>query len=375
MESSANNRPSSSPVNSHNEWDPLEEVIVGTLEGAVIPAWEPGFSGFVPAEIRSQLKENKNKLVLNNGITLYSGTPIPELLRFAAQSELDNLAAVLEREGVKVQRPTPIDFSKSITTHRWSISNQINCSQPRDVLLVVGDLIIETPMGLRARYFEHCCYKDLCKEYFRQGCRWISAPRPELADDIYVMDHCPGEDNDEPRYAIRNHEPLFDAASITRCGKDLFVIKDSCCNSMGIEWLQRHLEGYRIHEVKIVEARTLHIDTTIVPMAPGKVMINLKRVPKIPEIFRTWDILEAPEPCSPPDHPFLMSSNNLHMNILMLDEKRVVVSEHEEAMIASLKKWGFKPIPVPFLYHYTMGGGIHCATLDIRRKGELQSYF
>ena len=25
------------PVNSHNEWDPLEEVIVGRLEGAVIP--------------------------------------------------------------------------------------------------------------------------------------------------------------------------------------------------------------------------------------------------------------------------------------------------------------------------------------------------
>ena len=26
------------PVNSHNEWDPLEEVIVGRLEGAVIPS-------------------------------------------------------------------------------------------------------------------------------------------------------------------------------------------------------------------------------------------------------------------------------------------------------------------------------------------------
>jgi glycine amidinotransferase len=27
-----------SPVNSHNEWDPLEEVIVGRLEGATIPS-------------------------------------------------------------------------------------------------------------------------------------------------------------------------------------------------------------------------------------------------------------------------------------------------------------------------------------------------
>ena len=27
-----------SPVNSHNEWDPLEEVIVGRLEGATVPS-------------------------------------------------------------------------------------------------------------------------------------------------------------------------------------------------------------------------------------------------------------------------------------------------------------------------------------------------
>nr|WP_262562335.1 hypothetical protein [Acaryochloris sp. CCMEE 5410] len=27
------------PVNSYNEWDPLEEVIVGHLEGAIIPPY------------------------------------------------------------------------------------------------------------------------------------------------------------------------------------------------------------------------------------------------------------------------------------------------------------------------------------------------
>lgn len=26
------------PVNSHNDWDPLEEIIVGRLEGATIPS-------------------------------------------------------------------------------------------------------------------------------------------------------------------------------------------------------------------------------------------------------------------------------------------------------------------------------------------------
>ena len=30
-----------SPVHSHNEWDPLEEIIVGRLEGSVIPSSHP----------------------------------------------------------------------------------------------------------------------------------------------------------------------------------------------------------------------------------------------------------------------------------------------------------------------------------------------
>src|SRR6188472_4269562 len=37
-----------SPVNSHNEWDPLEEVIVGRLEGATIPSGHPVVTCNIP---------------------------------------------------------------------------------------------------------------------------------------------------------------------------------------------------------------------------------------------------------------------------------------------------------------------------------------
>lgn len=37
-----------SPVNSHNEWDPLEEVVVGRLEGATIPTNHPVVACNVP---------------------------------------------------------------------------------------------------------------------------------------------------------------------------------------------------------------------------------------------------------------------------------------------------------------------------------------
>jgi glycine amidinotransferase len=44
-------------------------------------------------------------------------------------------------------------------------------------------------------------------------------------------------------------------------------------------------------------------------------------------------------------------------------------------MIRALKDWGFEPIPCPFLNYAPLGGAFHCATLDIRRRGGLQSYF
>jgi glycine amidinotransferase len=36
-------------VNSHNEWDPLEEVIIGSLDGAMFPQWNTINKATVPA--------------------------------------------------------------------------------------------------------------------------------------------------------------------------------------------------------------------------------------------------------------------------------------------------------------------------------------
>ena len=34
-----------------------------------------------------------------------------------------------------------------------------------------------------------------------------------------------------------------------------------------------------------------------------------------------------------------------------------------------------EPVLVDFKDHYVFGGGFHCATCDIRRRGTLKSYF
>src|SRR5258705_3222884 len=64
------------PVNSHNEWDPLEEVIVGRLEGAVIPSGHPVVTCNIPGmAARAQ--------------SLLAGCRYPKIMIEPAQRELD----------------------------------------------------------------------------------------------------------------------------------------------------------------------------------------------------------------------------------------------------------------------------------------------
>lgn len=64
-------------------------------------------------------------------------------------------------------------------------SSGMYAAMPRDVLLVVGDEIIEAPMAWRSRFFEYCSYRSLIKEYFKQGAKWTTAPKPTMSDDLY----------------------------------------------------------------------------------------------------------------------------------------------------------------------------------------------
>lgn len=58
-------------------------------------------------------------------------------------------------------------------------------AMPRDVLLVLGDEIIECPMAWRSRFFEFRAFRPLVREYFKQGARWTTPPKPLMNDELY----------------------------------------------------------------------------------------------------------------------------------------------------------------------------------------------
>jgi glycine amidinotransferase len=358
--------PIPSTVSSFTEWDPLEEVIVGRADHACVPEWHPVLAATMPRRHWPWFKAN-------------GGKPFPAGLLAAAARELDAFARVLETEGITVRRPDPVDWETPFSTHGFGPVTGMYGAMPRDCLLVVGDEIIEAPMAWRSRYFETRAYRRLIKEYFAAGARWTAAPKPELADGFYNADIPDTEfDVNRGRSVITEAEPVFDAADFCRLGADIFVQLSHVTNRFGVDWLARHLgPDYRIHVLAFDDPHAMHIDASFIPLAPGRLMINPERVDRsmLPAMFRGWEILEAPAPTVPDDHPLYFTSSWLSVNVLSLDETRVVVEAAEAPMIAFLKRHGFEPIPVPFRNFGSLGGGFHCATCDIRRRGGRQSYF
>jgi glycine amidinotransferase len=355
------------PVNSHNEWDPLEEVIIGNLDGAMFPEWSVINRATVAPDEWEQIEQRVGG----------AGIPYPPELVKLARQELKQFIHILESEGVRVRHGSSMNFAAPFATPGWQVTNGFCAANPRDPFMVIGNEILEAPMADRGRYFEAWPYRELFKEYFLAGARWTAAPKPQLLDALYDPDYrVPGPD-EKMRFIVREFEPVFDAADFVRCGRDIFCQQSNVTNRMGITWLERHLgSDYRVHELHSRSPEAIHIDTTFMPLAPGKVLVNSEflDVMALPEILKSWDILVAP-PYVPHRCPLGIVSHWASVNVLMLDPQRVIVEQRQEPLIKALKDWGFQPIPCAFEHYYPFMGSFHCATLDIRRTGELQTYF
>jgi glycine amidinotransferase len=355
-------------VLSYTEWDPLEEVIVGTARGSVRSAFEPSFAPFAP----------RNAPERNFKGGLYTEREID-----AAEAELDQFAALLEGQGITVRRPEPVSHEMPVKTPDFESDYGHGQACPRDVLLVIGDQLIEAPMTNRCRFFEHRAYRPLLKEYFRRGGHWLAAPKTTLSDELYVYDYDPagGPFDFGSRSNLTEFELCFDAACFARMGVDIFWQPDIVSNQFGADWLERHLgPTFRLHRVEFEDSHPHHIDATMVPLRPGLLLMNPERPAKngCLEIFKDndWEIIEAARSVrSKKPATAREASSWISMNILSLDEQTVVADEAETYFIDQLTELGFTVLTCPFEAVFRFGGSFHCCSLDIRRRGALRSYF
>jgi N-dimethylarginine dimethylaminohydrolase len=341
-----------------NEWDPLEEVIVGNPVGARFPT----------PDRSTQLAEFPDRSLAD----LPRG-PFPQRIVEETAEDMDEFVRVLRGLGVTVRRPETWPHEASFSTVHWEAQGYYNYC-PRDVLLVIGDQIIETPNVIRSRAQETFSYRALLMEYLRSGARWFSAPRPMLLDSLF--------DVDLAKPTPRNDEPAFDAANVLRLGRDLIYLVSSTGNELGGRWLQAILgDGFRVHFLKDVYYGS-HIDSTFVALRPGLMLCNPARVNNdtLPGILKQWKIIYSPpmENTDRFDADYLsksIGSDWIDMNAFSVSPDVVMVDRDQTALRRLLEREGLDVVPVKLRHAKMLGGGPHCVTLDVRRAGTLQRYF
>ena len=131
-----------SKVWSCNEWDPLEEVIVGNPLNARFPT----------ADLSTRLAEFPDRSLAD----IPQGA-FPQQIIEETEEDLNAFVEVLQGQGVTVRRPDTWPHEETFSTINWESEGYYNYC-PRDVMMVIGDTIIETPNVIRSRYQETFSY-------------------------------------------------------------------------------------------------------------------------------------------------------------------------------------------------------------------------
>src|SRR3984893_10260134 len=347
-----------SKVWSCNEWDQLEEVIVGNPLNARFPT----------ADRSTQVAEFHDR-----SLSEIPRGPFPQKIVEETEEDLKDFVAILKGLGITVKRQEAWPHEAKFSTIHWEAQGYYNY-WPRDLLLVIADHIIETPNVIRSRAQETFSYRPLLMDYMKSGAKWYSAPKPMLLDSLF--------DVDLNKPTPRNDEPAFDAANVLRLGQDLIYLVSSTGNELGGQWLQTILgDKFRVHFLKDVYYGS-HIDSTFVALRPGLILCNPARIndDTLPKILKQWKVIYSPpmENIDRYDDDYLskyIGSDWIDINELSINPNLVVVDRDQTALMKLLEKQGLDVIPLKLRHSKMLGGGFHCVTLDIRRAGTLQQYF
>ena len=323
----------------HNDWAPLEEIIVGTAKGYRIPSLSRSF-------VKSQFPEyNEDDIPVG---------PYPDWVIEEAEEDLEILSETLRSLDIVVHRP---DLTYADLHDNWHYYS------PRDCTLIVGDTIIETPSPIINRQYETWGYRKIFNSLYESGYKWIKAPTPILFDESFKEDA-----RGVP--SLNNHEILFEAANCVRVNDDILFQVSNTGNERGARWLQDVLVDKKVHLCKNLYSYA-HLDSTIIPLREGLVMYNASRVNKDnePDLFKSWDKIWIDECYSAAPRTNLPwgASEWIGMNMLSVSPMLAIVDKKQEQIIKKLEEHRISVIPLELRHDRLLAGGFHCVTLDLRR--------
>ena len=300
-------------VSTTNEYGLLKSVIVGCVENFQWP-------------------ENDNEFDQSISRSTYHTTltrgALPKLVYEEATQDLDRLVDILTERNIDVHRPVT-------SKPQWAYS-------ARDIILTVGDMVIQCPTPFESRANELQMYP------FLHDCNVIKAPRP-----------------------IKNSDPSFDAANVLKFGDKLLYSLSHSANEAGADWLQQQVgNAYEVIKWSVVDHDITHIDSTMLSLDKNTILVNASRVKEnqlpafVKDFRKVWvDDIEARD-----FFHFPYASKWIGMNVLSLDPETVLIDDVQTGLAENLRSNGFQVITTSIRQSRTLGGGHHCVTCDLERE-------
>lgn len=348
---------------SYNSWDPLKKCLIGNV-------YDKGFFEVYPdAEIGDAL----------------------EKVNEDTREDITNLKNVLEDAGVEtVQTPSTVMTNAKVPLTDINIFMEHTKEDkdgnitdglltkpliaPRDEFIVFGEKMYNcstTPMY------------DLWGPW--QGCEDYMHVRTETDFDHHI-------------------EP----PSIMRAGKDIQVdisFHNGETKQFAEKWLPTHCPEYRINTIEMGG----HSDSVICLVKPG-LLISHTKISNYEETYPGWDVIYVEKPEDEYTEAYWKYRNSLpnvvswwikgeednkklskfisnwmntgqvyethfNVNCLGIDENTLVCNYYDKELADKLKKYNVELVETPMRHRHFWDCGVHCATVDLYREGEMQDYF
>jgi hypothetical protein len=356
----------------YQHWDKLKVCVVGKTYG-------PEFYRFIQ---NAKLRNLFEKIALET------------------QEDLDFLAKTIEKFDVEIIRPNiPHVDALDLINVGEKIPGPVSMI-PRDQMIMIGDKFFLFP--------------------FRK-ISWKTSGRDENYNNDYtettknftdwwtpIFDKVSSAGNEIITNTFDELLSHIPANGITRVGKDLYVGMDESkpITRLGLKALsKKYFKDYRCHEV----SSEGHIDGSFTPVVPG-LIVSVEEIKTYEKTFPDWEVVYLPQDgyYAVKDFAKLKQKNGgkwlikghenddevidfvetwlqdwvgyveetvFDVNLLVIDQKNVVVSSYNKVVFDKFEQYGITPHICPLRHRYFWDGGVHCSTLDLDREGAMQDYF
>lgn len=349
------------------DWDPLEEIIVGDIPP---PSY---FARFLDDEVMSSL----------------------EVVIRETKEDLDRMDKMLTDLGVKVYRPNILDFGQNLNLPGFKIKNPIAPIVPRDQYLVHGDRILQSYTSMADRWLEGLCFYDIFREKFDEGYNWLSVPPPLLKN---FPPNTAWFTEGYERYNIKlKNQLLWHAATMYKAGDKIITNTFGPGTQKGLEWFRRQVDAEVIPNNGLRHKGFGHIDQfffmvndttcycTEEAMVPQIIRDNPNiTVKSFGHLITDVDVKSYDDALRASDGKYtrewidewlaewrgFSQEVAFDSNVVVIDEKNILVSNHQPKLEEYFASEGITLHPVNLRQGGFWDGGVHCLTLDIKRRGE-----